>query len=154
MRLKITKTILKPGSICASKTLALLAVAAMAGVALPGGTGAAELCASGDDGTRISCLTEKVAALETKLDEMGEALEDKAEKRSADVPGQDPEDDIVRFGSGVIIRNQDMRIFPRCLDNPGPDMPNQLAVVMATSCAPAAGQTWLIGRPYAASEKK
>ncbi|MFD0986764.1 hypothetical protein [Methyloligella solikamskensis] len=146
-----TKTIRKTGP----WTLALIAAGAMAWTALGSNAAhAAELCAEGDEAAKIACLTETVAAMEEKMAEMSEALEKKAEKRDADVPGQEPDDDLVRFGSAVIIRNQDMRIFPRCLDNPGPDMPNQLAVVMATSCAPAAGQTWLIGRPYVESDHR
>ncbi len=135
-------------------TMKLAAAGLAAGLLLPNAGHAAALCSDGDDAAKIACLSEKLAAMEEKMAEMSDALEDKAEKRDADVPGQEPPDDIVRFGSAVIIRNQDMRLFPRCLDNPGPDVPNQLAVVMATSCAPAAGQTWLIGRPYSGSNHR
>lgn len=138
-------------------TMRIFGVGRMAGAAagaalasallMSGAAGAEAVCQEGDETARIACLAEKVAALEERLGEMDKALEDKAEKRAADEPGREPEDDIVRYGNAVIIRNQDMRIFPRCLDNPGPDMPNQLSAVMATSCAPAAGQTWIMGRP-------
>ena len=44
-------------------------------------------------------------------------------------------------------RNEDMRIFPRCLDNPGPDSKG-LTDVYANSCAKIPAQTWMISKPY------
>jgi len=40
-----------------------------------------------------------------------------------------------------------MRIYPRCLDNPGPNSPDLTAVV-ANSCAKVPAQTWMISKPY------
>ncbi|MEG6510107.1 hypothetical protein V6C03_14145 [Methyloligella sp. 2.7D] len=126
----------------AAATLAVL----LAATGFGGAARAAALCTDGDAETKIACLSDKVAGLEAKLAEVEKQLAGKAEAMDPDIPGQRPDDDIVRFNSPVALRNQDMRIFPRCLDNPGPDSPN-LTAVMATSCAPAAGQTWHITRP-------
>jgi hypothetical protein len=40
-----------------------------------------------------------------------------------------------------------MRIFPRCLENPGPNTP-QLTDVYATSCTKTPAQAWMIRKPY------
>jgi hypothetical protein len=114
------------------------------GLSLPGRAYAAD-CDQGDTDAKLACLSDKVTTLETKLTQMSAELDKKANKREDDMPGQAPVDDIVRYDSVISIRNQDMRIFPRCLDNPGPDSPD-ISAVMATSCAPAAGQAWIIMR--------
>ena len=41
----------------------------------------------------------------------------------------------------------DMRIYPRCLENPGPNTPN-ITDVFANSCAKIPAQTWMISKPY------
>jgi hypothetical protein len=43
--------------------------------------------------------------------------------------------------------NEDMRIYPRCLDNPGPNSPD-IALVVASSCAKVPAQAWMIPKPY------
>jgi hypothetical protein len=40
-----------------------------------------------------------------------------------------------------------MRIYPRCLENPGPDS-SDLTGVLANSCAKVPAQTWMVSKPY------
>jgi hypothetical protein len=55
--------------------------------------------------------------------------------------------DTLKWNDRVALRNEDMRIFPRCLDNPGPDSKG-LTDVYANSCAKIPAQTWMISKPY------
>ena len=47
----------------------------------------------------------------------------------------------------IALINEDMRIYPRCLENPGPNTPN-ITDVFANSCAKIPAQTWMISKPY------
>ena len=40
-----------------------------------------------------------------------------------------------------------MRIYPRCLDNAGPNAPD-IALVLASACAKTPAQAWMIRKPY------
>lgn len=80
-------------------------------------------CGQGSTEEQVACLNRKVAALEAK---MAEAL---------------------KWNDRIALVNEDMRIFPRCLENPGPNTP-QLTDVYATSCAKVPAQAWMIRKPY------
>jgi len=97
-----------------------------AGVALAQRVLAAH-CDSGSTDERVACLTEKVADLQAKFDDLTK--------------------DTLKWNDRVALRNEDMRIFPRCLDNPGPDSQG-LTDVYADSCAKIPAQTWMISKPY------
>jgi hypothetical protein len=55
--------------------------------------------------------------------------------------------DVLKWNDRISLRNEDMRIFPRCLDNPGSNSQN-LTDVFANSCAKLPAQTWMIAKPY------
>ena len=97
-----------------------------AGVALAQRVLAAH-CDSGSTDARVACLTEKVADLQAKFDDLTK--------------------DTLKWNDRVALRNEDMRIFPRYLDNPGPDSQG-LTDVYADSCAKIPAQTWMISKPY------
>jgi hypothetical protein len=40
-----------------------------------------------------------------------------------------------------------MRIYPRCLDNAGPNAPD-IALVLAVACSKTPAQAWMIRKPY------
>ena len=97
-----------------------------AGVALAQRALAAD-CDSGSTDERVACLTQKVADLQAKFDDLTK--------------------DTLKWNDRIALRNEDMRIFPRCLDNPGPDSKG-LTDVYANSCAKLPAQTWMISKPY------
>ena len=55
--------------------------------------------------------------------------------------------ETLKWNDRVALRNEDMRIFPRCLDNPGPNSQN-ITDVFANSCAKVSAQTWMLAKPY------
>lgn len=85
-------------------------------------------CSQGAVDERVACLSQEVGALETKVAELSKQLEAKADAA-----------DALKWNDRVALRNEDMRIYPRCLDNPGPNSPDLTAVV-ANSCAKVPAQ--------------
>lgn len=92
---------------------------------------AAADCTQGSSEERIACLTTAVTELEAKLAKIAEVVKE----------------DALKWNDRIALINEDMRIYPRCLDNPGPDSRN-ISDVMATSCANVPAQTWMIRKPY------
>ena len=92
-------------------------------------------CSQGDAAAQIACLNQAVTALESKIDDLNKQLAAKPDAK-----------EIVQWNDRVVLRNEDMRIYPRCLDNPGPDTPN-ITDVFANSCARVPGQSWMISKP-------
>ncbi|MGZ5863721.1 MAG: hypothetical protein ACXWKB_10655 [Methyloceanibacter sp.] len=93
-------------------------------------------CDHGSSEERIACLTLALSALEAKLDSLTQEVGAKANMT-----------DVLKWNDRVALRNEDMRIFPRCLDNPGPNSTN-LTDVFANSCAKVPAQTWMLAKPY------
>jgi hypothetical protein len=85
-------------------------------------------CTAGSTEEKIACLNSAVEALTKQL----------AAKAN--------DSETVKWNDRVAIRNEDMRIYPRCLDNPGPNSPS-LADVFASSCARVPAQTWMLIKP-------
>jgi len=107
--------------------LAVLAIAS--GLVLSSPARAAD-CSQGTDQEKIACLDKALRELTIKFETM---RKDMAE--------------TLKWNDRVAIRNEDMRIFPRCLDNPGPNSQN-ITDVFANSCAKVAAQTWMLAKPY------
>jgi hypothetical protein len=84
-------------------------------------------CSQGSTEEQVACLNKTVAELETKLTELVK--------------------DSLRWNDRIALVNEDMRIFPRCLENPGPNT-RQLTDVYASSCAKIPAQAWMIRKPY------
>ena len=93
-------------------------------------------CSQGAVEERVACLGQAVNTLEAKLADLTKQLEAKADTA-----------DALKWNDRIALRNEDMRIYPRCLDNPGPNSPDLTAVV-ANSCAKVPAQTWMIAKPY------
>jgi hypothetical protein len=81
-------------------------------------------------------VEERVACLEAKIDSLTKQLEAKADAA-----------DAVKWNDRIALVNEDMRIYPRCLDNPGPNS-SDLTAVLANSCAKVPAQTWMVSKPY------
>jgi uncharacterized protein (DUF1778 family) len=92
-------------------------------------------CAQGADEERIACLNQAVSDLETKLNTLTQQME----AMSAS--------DVIKWNDRISLRNEDMRLFPRCLENPGPDT-QYVTDVFANSCAKVAAQSWMVVKPY------
>ena len=84
-------------------------------------------CGQGATEEQVACLNRKVAALEAKMAELVR--------------------ETLKWNDRISLLNEDMRIFPRCLENPGPNTP-QLTDVYATSCTKTPAQAWMIRKPY------
>jgi hypothetical protein len=84
-------------------------------------------CSQGGADEQVACLNKKVAALEAKIDELFK--------------------ESIKWNDRISLINEDMRIFPRCLENPGPDS-RQLTDVYANSCAKIAAQAWMVRKAY------
>ncbi len=93
-------------------------------------------CDQGSSEERIACLSQALSALEAKLVALTQEVAAKANMT-----------DVLKWNDRVALRNEDMRIFPRCLDNPGPNSTN-LTDVFANSCAKVPAQTWMLAKPY------
>jgi hypothetical protein len=81
-------------------------------------------------------VEERLACLEAKIDGLTKQLEAKADAA-----------DALKWNDRIALINEDMRIYPRCLDNPGPNSPD-LTAVLANSCAKVPAQTWMVSKPY------
>jgi hypothetical protein len=84
-------------------------------------------CSQGSADEKIVCLNQKIVDLEAKLAELTK--------------------DALKWNDRITLINEDMRIFPRCLENPGPNTP-QLTDVYASSCTKTPAQSWMIRKPY------
>ena len=116
--------------------LALGFAAFSLGQALPVSGALAADCSQGAVEERLACLSQAVDTLEAKVADLTKQLEAKAETA-----------DALKWNDRIALINEDMRIYPRCLDNPGPNSPDLTAVV-ANSCAKVPAQTWMISKPY------
>jgi hypothetical protein len=87
-------------------------------------------CDQGTDHEKIACLDAALKELSIKFATLSK---DMAE--------------TLKWNDRVALRNEDMRIFPRCLDNPGPNSQN-ITDVFANSCAKVSAQTWMLAKPY------
>ena len=84
-------------------------------------------CGQGSAEEKMACLTQNIAELEGKLNELTK--------------------EALRWNDRISLVNEDMRIYPRCLDNAGPNAPD-IAAVLASACAKTPAQSWMIRRPY------
>ncbi|MGH6867066.1 MAG: hypothetical protein ACREDO_13105 [Methyloceanibacter sp.] len=84
-------------------------------------------CGEGSSEEQVACLSKKVADLEAKFAELAK--------------------ESLKWNDRVTLVNEDMRIFPRCLENPGPDT-RQLTDVFASSCAKIPAQAWMVRKAY------
>ena len=84
-------------------------------------------CSQGSADEQIACLNRAVADLAAKVDALTK--------------------DALKWNDRIALINEDMRIYPRCLENPGPNTPN-ITDVFANSCAKIPAQTWMISKPY------
>jgi hypothetical protein len=84
-------------------------------------------CSQGTAEEQIACLNRAVGELSAKVDALTK--------------------DALKWNDRIALINEDMRIYPRCLENPGPNS-NNLTDVFATSCAKIPAQTWMISKPY------
>ncbi len=84
-------------------------------------------CVQGSSDDKVACLAKKVADLEAEVAELTK--------------------ETLKWNDRIALRNEDMRIFPRCLENPGPNT-RGLTDVFANSCAKIPAQTWMISKPY------
>lgn len=116
--------------------LALGFAAFSLGQAFPVSHALAADCGHGAVEERLACLSQAVDTLEAKVSDLTKQLEAKAETA-----------DALKWNDRISLINEDMRIYPRCLDNPGPNSPDLTAVV-ANSCAKVPAQTWMISKPY------
>ena len=107
-----------------------LAVLAFAGMQAFYPPAEAADCSQGTDPEKIACLDGAVKQLTAKVETM---TKDLAES--------------LKWNDRVALRNEDMRIYPRCLDNPGPNSPN-ITDVFANSCAKVSAQSWMLVKPY------
>lgn len=97
---------------------------------------AAADCGQGSNEERIACLATAVTELEAKLAKIAEFVQK----------------DTLKWNDRIALMNEDMRIFPRCLDNPGPNSRN-ISDVLVTSCSNVPAQTWMIRKPYRFKKK-
>ena len=84
-------------------------------------------CSQGSAEEKVVCLNQKIVDLEAKVAELTK--------------------ETLKWNDRISLVNEDMRIYPRCLDNPGPNSPD-IAAVLANSCAKVPAQSWMIRKPY------
>jgi hypothetical protein len=113
-----------------------IAFAALAGLAIVPAPALAADCDQGTAEERITCLQSALSALEAKVETLTKEVAAKADSS-----------DVLKWYDRVALMNEDMRIYPRCLDNPGPNSQN-ITDVLATSCAKVPAQTWMLAKPY------
>jgi outer membrane murein-binding lipoprotein Lpp len=114
----------------------VIAFAALAGLAVSPAPALAAGCDEGSAEERITCLQSALSTLEEKVATLSKEVSAKADKS-----------DALKWYDRVALMNEDMRIYPRCLDNPGPNSQN-ITDVFATSCATVPAQTWMLAKPY------
>ena len=84
-------------------------------------------CGQGSADEKVVCLNQKIVDLEAKLTELTK--------------------DTLKWNDRISLINEDMRLYPRCLDNPGPNSPD-VAAVLASACTKTPAQSWMIRKPY------
>ncbi len=84
-------------------------------------------CSQGSAEEKVVCLNQKIVDLEAKVAELTK--------------------ETLKWNDRISLVNEDMRIYPRCLDNPGPNSPD-IAAVLASSCTKTPAQSWMIRKPY------
>jgi hypothetical protein len=84
-------------------------------------------CSQGSAEEQLACLNRTVGELAAKVEALTK--------------------DALKWNDRIALINEDMRIYPRCLENPGPNTPN-ITDVFANSCAKIPAQTWMISKPY------
>jgi hypothetical protein len=105
-----------------------LGFAACAGLPPTAAVGAeAADCTKGSTEEQVACLNRTVADLTATVEQLV--------------------NESIKWNDRISLLNEDMRIFPRCLENPGPDT-RQLTDVFASSCAKTPSQAWMIRKPY------
>jgi hypothetical protein len=87
-------------------------------------------CNRGTDQEKIACLDAALKELSIKFATLSKEMAE-----------------TLKWNDRVALRNEDMRIYPRCLDNPGPNSQN-ITDVFANSCAKVPAQTWMLAKPY------
>ena len=107
--------------------LLLGATALIAAQALSASPARAADCSQGSADEKMACLNQKVVDLEAKLAELTK--------------------DTLKWNDRISLINEDMRLYPRCLDNPGPSSPD-VAAVLASACSKTPAQSWMIRKPY------
>jgi len=95
--------------------------------ALPAAAAQSADCSQGSAEEKVTCLNQKLADLEAKVAELTK--------------------ETLKWNDRITLLNEDMRIYPRCLDNAGPNAPD-IALVLAAACSKTPAQTWMIRRPY------
>jgi hypothetical protein len=84
-------------------------------------------CSQGPAEEKVACLNQKIVDLEAKVAELTK--------------------ETLKWNDRITLLNEDMRIYPRCLDNAGPNAPD-IAAVLAAACSKTPAQTWMIRKPY------
>jgi hypothetical protein len=84
-------------------------------------------CSQGGAEEKVVCLNQKIVDLEAKVAELTK--------------------ETLKWNDRITLLNEDMRIYPRCLDNAGPNAPD-IAAVLAVACSKTPAQTWMIRKPY------
>jgi hypothetical protein len=84
-------------------------------------------CNQGAAEEKVACLNQKIVDLEAKVAELTK--------------------ETLKWNDRITLLNEDMRIYPRCLDNAGPNAPD-IALVLAAACSKTPAQTWMIRKPY------
>ena len=106
----------------------LIGLAALgAACAFPMAPAVAVDCSQGSAEEQIACLNRTVGELAAKVETLTK--------------------DALKWNDRVALVNEDMRLYPRCLDNPGPNSAN-ITDVFANSCAKIPAQTWMIRKSY------
>ena len=95
--------------------------------AFSAGTALGADCSQGSVEEKVVCLNQRIVDLEAKLAELTK--------------------DALKWNDRISHVNEDMRIYPRCLDNADPNAPD-IALVLASPCAKTAAQSWMIRKPY------
>lgn len=108
-------------------TVGLYLAVLISAVTATSGRALAADCDQGTSDEKVACLTKVAADLKAKVEELTK--------------------ETLKWNDRIALRNEDMRIFPRCLENPGPNTQG-LTDVFATSCAKIPAQTWMISKPY------
>ena len=84
-------------------------------------------CSQGSAEEKVGCLNQKIVDLEAQVAQLTK--------------------ETLKWNDRITLLNEDMRIYPRCLDNAGPNAPD-IAAVLAAACSKTPAQTWMIRRPY------
>ncbi len=109
----------------AGLTLGLSALGAIQASSAPPALGAD--CSQGSAEEKVDCLNQKIFDLEAQMAQLTK--------------------ETLKWNDRITLLNEDMRIYPRCLDNAGPNAPD-IAAVLAAACAKTPAQSWMIRRPY------